>query len=259
MAMSFRPLRRSGLSVGGVIVLYIAVCITFVIGARLWNVAVDPDSYNKTRPWYSLRIGGFSTYGGITGALIIFLFAAVITRIRLLKILDSVTIPGAVAFSVACVGCFLAGCCAGKETDLPWGVVFSHANDVSVSLIHAVHPTQLYELILTLLGIPLCLFIVKKTHAGEGGRFFIYGVWFCTLRLAVHPLRSFPYSPVVTNIVYPLLYYVLIVLGVFLFVWSCRKDPIGCRQRTGWEAVEQVEGRAEKLHAFLAHGFKQKG
>ena len=192
MAMSFRPLRRSGLSVGGVIVLYIAVCITFVIGARLWDVAVEPDSYNKARPWYSLRTGGFSTYGGITGALVVFLFAAVITRTRLLKILDSVTIPGAAAFSVARVGCFLTGCCAGKETDLPWGVVFPNADSVSASLtnVHAVHPTQLYELILALIGSPLCLFIVKKAHAGEGSRFFIYGAWFCTLRLAVHPLRS---------------------------------------------------------------------
>ena len=225
MAMSFRPLRRSGLSMGGVIVLYIAVCITFVIGARLWNVAVEPDSYNKARPWYSLRTGGFSTYGGITGALVVFLFAAVITRTRLLKILDSVTIPGAAAFSVARVGCFLTGCCAGKETDLPWGVVFPHADDVSASLtnIHAVHPTQLYELILALIGIPLCLFIVKKSKAGTGGLFFIYGVWFCTMRLIVHPLRDLPYSLLVLEIIYPVLYYVLIVAGIFLFVWSCRK------------------------------------
>jgi len=107
--------------------------------------------------------------------LVVFLFAAVITRTRLLKILDSVTIPGAAAFSVARVGCFLTGCCAGKETDLPWGVVFPNADSVSASLtnVHAVHPTQLYELILALIGSPLCLFIVKKAHAGEGSRFFV--------------------------------------------------------------------------------------
>ncbi len=157
---------------------------------------------------------------------VVVLSAALIARVQPLKLLDAVTVPGAAAFCVARVGCFLSGCCAGKETDLPWGLVFPSETDglsETLTRAHAVHPTQLYELILALLGIFLCLFIVKKAHAGEGSRFFIYGAWFCTLRLAVHPLRSFPYSPVVTNIVYPLLYYVLIVLGVFLFVWSCRK------------------------------------
>ena len=224
--MSWRPLRSCALPLPGVIILLISVCTAFLIGARLWNVAVRPDSYDAEKPWYTLKMSGFSVFGGITGVAVVVLSAALISRIQPLKLLDAVTVPGAAAFCIARVGCFLGGCCYGKETDLPWGVVFPQADSVSASLtnVHPVHPTQLYELILALLGIPLCLFVVKKVRAGEGGLFFIYGVWFCTLRLAVHPLRAFPYSPVVTNIVYPLLYYVLIVLCVFLFVWSCRKN-----------------------------------
>ncbi len=34
-------------------------------------------------------------------------------------------------------GCFLAGCCLGRATELPWGVTFPGMED-------AVHPTQLY-------------------------------------------------------------------------------------------------------------------
>ena len=227
IVMSWRPLRSFALPLPGVIILLISICAVFLTGARLWNVAVRPDSYDKAKPWYALEMSGFSVFGGITGVAVVVLSAALIARVQPLKLLDAVTVPGAAAFCVARVGCFLSGCCAGKETDLPWGVVFPSETDglsETLTRAHAVHPTQLYELILALLGIFLCLFIVKKAHAGEGGRFFIYGVWFCTLRLAIHPLRSFTYSPVVTNIVYPLLYYVLIVLGVFLFVWSCRRD-----------------------------------
>lgn len=121
------------------------------------------------------------------------------------------------------MGCFLNGCCAGRETDLPWGVVFPARTEGMAAIARAVHPTQLYELILALLGVPLCLLIVKKTRAEDGGLFFSYGVWFCVMRLAVHPFRELPYSLVVTNIFYPVLYYVLLVVGVFLFVWSCRK------------------------------------
>lgn len=227
--MSLRPLRRCGLSLAGVAVLLSAMCIAFIVGARLWNVAVNPDSYDDTRPWYTLRMTGFSMYGGIAGAFIVILFAAGITRIRLVKIADALTIPGAVAFSIARIGCFLNGCCAGKNTDLPWGVRYpSSAESVLPSMItvntYAVHPTQLYELILALIGIPLCLWLVKRFRAGDGGRFFIYGVWFSTMRLAILPLRSLPYSLLINNLIYPLIYYVLIVIGVFFFVWSCIKS-----------------------------------
>ncbi len=103
-------------------------------------------------------------------------------------------------------------------------MVFPPKADAAVSsLPHAVHLTQLYELLLALLGIPLCLFIVKKSRAKTGGLFFLYAVWFCTMRLIVHPLRDLPYSLLVREVIYPVLYYVLIVFGIFLFVWSCRR------------------------------------
>ena len=227
--MSLRPLRRCGLSVAGVCVSLISMCIAFLVGARLWNVAVNPDFYDGTMQWYTLRMTGFSMYGGIAGSFIVILFASLVTKIRLVKIADALTIPGAVAFSIARIGCFLNGCCAGENTDLPWGVYYpSSVNSVLPSLIpahrYAVHPTQIYELVLALIGIPLCLWLVKRFRAGEGGRFFIYGVWFSTMRLAILPLRSLPYSLVIKNLVYPLVYYVLIVIGIFLFVMSCRKS-----------------------------------
>ncbi len=225
--LSFRPLRRCGLSVAGIIALMSGVCAAFLIGARLWNVAVNPGSYGAERPWYTLEMTGFGLYGGVIGTFLAVLAAALVSRASFLKMLDAVTIPGAVSFCIARIGCFLNGCCSGKETDLPWGVVFPHGAK-GASLIQtggvAVHPTQLYELLLALAGIPLCLAIVKKTRAGAGGRFLLYGVWFSIMRLAVLPFRALPYSLLVRNIVYPAIYYVLIVIGVFLFVWVCRKE-----------------------------------
>lgn len=229
--MSWRPLLTCGFSRKGTAALLLAMCIAFFVGARLWNVAVNPDSYGDTNHWYSFQAAGFSMYGGVLGAIIVIAAAALITRIRLVKVLDAITIPGAVAFCIARIGCFLNGCCSGKNTDLPWGVVFPSEMDELIKDVipivpiqrYAVHPTQLYELLLALIGIPLCLWLVKLFRAGEGGRFFIYGVWFSTMRLAVLPLRALPYSRMVTNVVYPLIYYFLIVIGIFLFVWSCRK------------------------------------
>ena len=223
IVMSWRPLRRSGLTVAKTILLLPLLAIAFIVGARLWNVAVEPDSYGPGRPWHTLRMTGFSMYGGIIGAIITVTIFALITRIRLLKLLDAFTVPAAVAFCIARIGCFLNGCCYGKKTDLPWGVVFHSSAGKTAT---AVHPTQIYELLLALIGIPLCLWLVKIFRAGTGGRFFIYGVWFSTMRLAVHPFRLFPYSYIVSTYIYPMIYYVLIVIGIFFFVYACRKEQL---------------------------------
>jgi len=43
-------------------------------------------------------------------------------------------------------GCFSAGCCYGKPTDMPWGVKFNNSDLVDSALRGIpLHPTQLYE------------------------------------------------------------------------------------------------------------------
>lgn len=223
-AMSWRPLRKTGLSAAGTILLLSVICIAFLAGARIWNVAANPDSYGPDRPWYTLQMNGLSMFGGILGSITAVSLFSAIKRISLLKLLDIFTIPAAVSFCIARIGCFMNGCCSGKRTDVPWGIIFPSGSDITLLHRHAVHPTQIYELLLALIGIPLCLWLVKLFRAGEGGRFFIYGVWFCTMRMIVHPFRLFPYSYTVTTYIYPLIYYVLIVIGIFLFVFSCRQS-----------------------------------
>ena len=84
--MSWRPLRSCALPLPGVIILLISVCTAFLIGARLWNVAVRPDSYDAEKPWYTLKMSGFSVFGGITGVAVVVLSAALISRIQPLKL-----------------------------------------------------------------------------------------------------------------------------------------------------------------------------
>lgn len=52
---------------------------------------------------------------------------------------DSFLVPVAVAVAIGRIGCFLAGCCYGTPTGLPWGVVFASVDSLPR------HPTQLYE------------------------------------------------------------------------------------------------------------------
>ncbi len=52
---------------------------------------------------------------------------------------DSFVLPVSAAIAIGRIGCFVGGCCYGTPTQLPWGVVFSAADNLPR------HPTQLYE------------------------------------------------------------------------------------------------------------------
>ena len=221
----WRPLRRAGLSPIRALVLLLCMCAAFLVGARLWNFAINPASYSSAFEWYTPRMLGLSLYGGILGAgavLLIFLRA---WRIGVWRVLDGFTVPSGVAFYIARVGCFINGCCAGVETDGVFGVVFpSHSRTYlfgplgRFTIEHTVHPTQLYELAGALVGIPLAVLLARKLKLREGARFLIYGAWFCLVRLAVLPFRSLRYGEFVTKTFYPALYILLAMLGIFLLI-----------------------------------------
>ena len=76
---------------------------------------------------------------------------------------SSLAIALPVGFAIGRVGCFLAGCCFGRPTNLPWGLRYSpgtepFAQQQALGLIDGnalstlpVHPTQLYEAVGALL------------------------------------------------------------------------------------------------------------
>jgi len=69
------------------------------------------------------------------------------------------------------IGCFMAGCCFGKECALPWGVVFQSEyahNLTGITLQTPLHPVQLYEAALNFINfLILYVFLRKKTFDGQ--------------------------------------------------------------------------------------------
>ncbi len=86
--------------------------------------------------------GGLASMGGIAAvALVCALACAVASRGGLRRgadLADAIAVGGLVGLGVGRVGCFLAGCCYGRATDLPWGVVFPDLGPAER------HPVQLY-------------------------------------------------------------------------------------------------------------------
>jgi len=89
--------------------------------------------------------GGMVWYGGLLCAAAAVAGYAWWQKLSLLTIADGCAVPVCLGLAFGRVGCFLNGCCSGRPTEVPWGVVFSHRDEL-----HR-HPTQLYETGATLL------------------------------------------------------------------------------------------------------------
>jgi len=229
-------LKQAGLTPRQRGLMLLAITLAFLSGARLWNLAIAPINYGGQLQWYSLRWSGLSLYGGLLGALLAALLLARIWRLRIWPLLDASVIPGGVAFCIARLGCFCAGCCGGKATASRLGLVFpsqAASRQALAELLplfpasQAVYPTQLFELAGAALGLPLCVMAGRRLRFPPGGRFLLYTAWFCAMRLIVLPFRASAYPAWVTDWFYPLLYAALAVAATLLLIRRKHKHPPG--------------------------------
>lgn len=127
------------------LILFWGIFLFSWVGAKVLFLLSVPHelSLNLLRASNFWLGGGFVFYGGLLGGLV---FLGVLRGLRfplnqnvLWAMLPALTI----GHGLGRVGCFLAGCCFGKETDLFWGMHLHGATR---------HPTQLFEA-LVLLGL----------------------------------------------------------------------------------------------------------
>jgi len=83
--------------------------------------------------------GGLASTGGVAAGLAAAALAARFARRPVLEVLDAIAPAGLLALGIGRLGCFLGGCCYGRPTALPWGVVFPGLGPP------ARHPLQLYS------------------------------------------------------------------------------------------------------------------
>jgi phosphatidylglycerol:prolipoprotein diacylglycerol transferase len=151
LIITTRLAKRSGLDPDDTWNLGIYTVLCALLGAKVF-LLVTEWNYFKVHPrdifsFSTLQSGGV-WFGGIIGGLLMAFFYMRRRHMPALKTCD-VFAPGlALGHSIGRLGCFAAGCCYGKPTDLPWGVTFN--NPLAYELVKTplgvhLHPTQLYE------------------------------------------------------------------------------------------------------------------
>lgn len=193
------PASDGGLSHPQVSDLYLVMLISALLGSKVAHVLFESPGHKlpdgriaqsmwellEVDPWHWIRLddAGYVWYGGLLGAL----FTAVYyfwrrPELRAWLYADAFA-PAIVAGAVlGRLGCFLAGCCHGRPTDVPWAVKF-------VTTQVPVHPTQLYDATAALLlAVPLYLRFPRRRFEGESIALLLMG--YALLRATTEAFRG---------------------------------------------------------------------
>jgi phosphatidylglycerol:prolipoprotein diacylglycerol transferase len=140
-----REARRLGLPVGQFYDLCFYVVLAALIGSRLLYVLLDlkPFLANPLKI-FALWEGGLVFHGGVILALIVAFYYMRRHHMPWRQALDSLGLGLPVGQMFGRLGCFLAGCCYGRPSDLPWAVTFTNPQSLC-PLREPLHPSQLYE------------------------------------------------------------------------------------------------------------------
>ena len=165
-AITFRELKRLGVSTDIMYGLFPCAIVGAIIGARLFHV-VDYWDYYVTHPGEIIGFAGLSLYGAIIGIVVaafIYIKVKKMSFSNLALLGDAAVVGAPLAQAIGRVGCTLNGCCFGKPSpfdSFPGAVIYTardaiprywdglhlYQNGVTIPL----YPTQIYFLIWNLI------------------------------------------------------------------------------------------------------------
>lgn len=193
--LSVRLAARDGLPREKIYDLCLWMLLASLVGSKILMLFTEPDY--RANPWQLfsldfLRSGGVF-YGGLLGAIVTGYFLMKRYRLPWWKTADACAPGIALGSFFGRQGCFAAGCCWGKPTDLPWGVKFTElGHDITgVPTNVYLHPTQLYESFAMLLVFFFLLWLHKR-GAFSGQVILAYALLYSAIRFAIEFVRDDP-------------------------------------------------------------------
>ena len=178
--------KKRGMSDDIVYGIGVTVLLAGFLGAKLLYCLLDIGTFLKN-PLSMLSGSGFVVYGGIVAGALAAIIYCRVKKVRFLPYLDLVAPSVAIAQGFGRIGCFLAGCCYGRETTAWFGVVFPE-NSIAPGGIPLI-PTQLFSSAGDFVIASLLLFYAqKKRPDGKVGG--LYLILYSVGRFLIEFLRN---------------------------------------------------------------------
>ncbi|MBI1796560.1 MAG: prolipoprotein diacylglyceryl transferase [Candidatus Eisenbacteria bacterium] len=190
--LALREAHRLSLDEDKVVNVILVVLVSSVLGARALYVMEHIQEFR--REWGSviaLWQGGLTLYGGVIAGTAAGLIAARRFGLPMWTVADALTPSLALGTCFGRIGCFLNGCCYGKPTRLPWGVVFPADSFAGLEFGNApVHPSQLYFAAAGLLLFALA-WALRRRFAVPGTLFWMFIALFAFIRIPLDMTRAY--------------------------------------------------------------------
>ncbi len=183
----YKDKNKYGIKWDDIITFLIYALIVGIICARIYYVVFRWDYYSvHPNEIISIWNGGIAIYGGIIGALIVAVIFCKVKKYKFLNLCDLGAPYLALAQSIGRWGNFVNREAFGGETTsfLRMGIY-----DNSISDYIFVHPTFLYESLVTL-SIFIILLLVKRKQKFDGQLFYLYMIIYGVGRALVEGLRT---------------------------------------------------------------------
>src|SRR5258706_1471833 len=187
---------RDGLSKERIYDLGLWTLVGGLVGSKLLMYFTEPDVQVFSLDF--LRSGGVF-YGGLLGGFFAVVLLVHLYKLPFGKVADAFAPGVALGQAFGRQGCFSAGCCWGKPTDLPWGVHFTELGHeyTGVPIYTAdgsdlhLHPTQLYESFFMFLLFGFLVYLHRKKKF-NGQVLIAYGIIYALFRFLIEFIRDDP-------------------------------------------------------------------
>jgi phosphatidylglycerol:prolipoprotein diacylglycerol transferase len=205
---------KEGLDSQKVLDLCFYVMVSALLGARLLYVIVEYRYFlDSPLEIFKFWKGGLVFYGGLILGVLISLWYLKRNQMPMWKTADLLAPSIALGQSIGRWGCFFAGCCYGKKTDVAWGITFTDPRSLAPLEI-SLHPTQVY-LSLNAVFIFIFLMWLSKRKVFDGQILWSYGILYSIGRFLIEYFRGddrgFPVEQVLSTSQF---------VGVFVFSFS---------------------------------------
>jgi phosphatidylglycerol:prolipoprotein diacylglycerol transferase len=175
-----------------------------MVGARIAHI-ISNSSWDEVRMQglmavlFAGRCEGLVAYGGYIGGTLAVVVYAWLKRFDFWNLADCSSPALVMGLGFTRIGCFLAGCCYGKPTDVAWAVSFPPGSQAARELLGAsagagawsphVHPTQLYESLLGFALVPVAILLLKRRRF-TGQAFLVMIMLYALGRFLLETIRD---------------------------------------------------------------------
>lgn len=168
--------------------LFLIIFIAAFLGGKVFLFFENPSLYAQ-HPGKLLAGRGFVFYGSFLFAVPAMLWFFRKHKLNTYKMLDVMAVVTCIVHMFGRIGCFLAGCCYGKPTEGPLGVIFTDAA-CQAPLHQPLVPTQLLEAGYILIVMLVLLLIKSKFQKFYGQLFLLYLILYAIGRSVLEIFRG---------------------------------------------------------------------